>query len=180
MPAEKTQTSLRTLVTVLTAFVAFLSTLSTVMMNRSLNRSLLFKNQESILQTEITDQWNFFQSRNLRIEISEVLEAMPGTSNKLSNDKKLKKEEWIKKRDELYETAKNLEKQKQGLSEKSRFFYRISGVFVYAVALLQFSILLLPIVILYESKPLMIFSGTISGLGLIFALYGIIQFLKMI
>ncbi len=161
-------------ISILSACLALFSALSSLMLTRSFNRSVMTKSEEAIVQAKITDQWAYYQSKNIRLDI-----LQSSTQNKISKENQKKEQDLEIKKNEIYKTARELEKQKDELNIKSQRLSDIAQFFSSAVALIQIALMLMPLTYLKESKNFFLMGAGIGGVGVLLLFAGLARFLML-
>lgn len=160
-------------ISIVSAFLALLSALSSLMLTRTLNRSVLAKNEEAITQSQIADQWAYYQSKNIRLEIRQRLQEIKEPTEVADTlDLELKKFN-------ISDEARRLEKVKESLQASSRLLAELAQHFSAAVALLQVALMLMPIVYLRDSRTFLSIAGALGMLGSILFATGLIRFVSI-
>ncbi len=164
------------LVAVLTSIFAFLAAISGLMGARCTTRGIVAKNEAIYIQGIVTDTWAFFQSRNVRKELTDILEKIaPKHVEKQDERERFKKE-----RDELYAQAKAHELERDKWNLKSVEYLDVSKTFATAMTFLQVAVVLIPLNIILESM-LLLFSGSFLGsIGIFYMVLSYTEYFKIL
>lgn len=175
-PTQK-QLKLTQTASVLVAILAFIAAVSSLMLSRSLNRSVLAKNEEAIVESKITDQWTYYQTKNIRLDIMDAIHEVMNQKNHPKKTVKAKSFELSKKKREIFSSARSLEKERDQLRSKSAYYSSIAQQFSMAGGLVQLSILLLSLVLLSQSHVMFRIALYSGAFGMFLFAFGMTQFL---
>ncbi len=164
---------LSTRIAVFTAVFAFAASFSGLMSNRCTTRGMIAKNEAVLAQAEISDQWAYYQSRNIRIEIAELV-------GKQTPARLLKVEKMTRERDEISQRARVKEKERDSLNEKSTRYLELSKLFASALVLLQVAVLLVPLTLIVKKMPLLQFGCLIGVVGIGYLFFAYVRYFQAI
>lgn len=163
------------LIAVLTSIFAFLAAFNGLMSARCTTRGMVAKNDAIYFQGLVSDTWAYFQSRNIRSEITDVLERV--SSKKLEKDDR---QRFKRESDELYDKAKKYENERDMWNSKSSSYLDVSKTFATAMTFLQVAVVLVPLNLILESAFLL-FSGSILGsIGFVYMLLAYKDYFNLI
>jgi hypothetical protein len=146
------------MVAILTSIFAFMAAISGLMSARCSTRGIVAKNEAIFMQGLVTDTWAFFQSRNIRKELTDILEKVaPKHVEKQDERERFKKE-----RDDLFAKAKAYEVDRDQWNSKSVEYLDVSKTFASAMTFLQVAVVLIPLNIILESL-ILLFTGSLMG-----------------
>ena len=164
---------IRNRITIFAAFFAFMSALSSLMLTRTLNRLVILKNEEVVLKAQVMDQWNWYQSKNIRIETLEIIRALKGTIPKELEDKQ---NDLTSRRDEIQKQARNLEEQDKNLKEMTTKISAMIPTFSLAVAIFQIALMVMPIAMLRGSNRFFKFGFGFGLVGIALLATGLLKY----
>ena len=161
--------------TYLTSLIALLSAFAGIMSSRCTTRGLVAKNDAIFKQETATNAWAYFQSRNIRLEISELGEKLVQTKNIKSSpfhkgestyDQRVKR--LADERDKTYNDAKQIEKDRDELNERSALYLECSRLFASALVLLQVALVMTPLTMLLRQKNILAMALSVGAVGCVY------------
>jgi hypothetical protein len=157
------------LVPVLAAVVAVLAAVATLFAHHSSTTALAQKNEAILYQAKATDQYNYFESKRIKVQVDQALidsGIVPsGSAGRRSMEDRMKKEN--AQANAILAKAKALEAESNGDTADSERFLRSYESFEVAAVLFQVSIVLVSITALMSTRVLLFVAGgaTLVGLG---------------
>jgi hypothetical protein len=165
-------------VTIATSFFALCAALSGLMATRSSGRALLHKNDAILAQAELTNQWNFYQSRNIRAEIGALASQFPkkpATLKELASRVGELREE----RDRIYVDARELERKRDAENTLSSGFAIAFRGFSSALILLQVALVLIPMTMFVERRTPLFVGTALGASGIAIFVEALAQYLAL-
>lgn len=132
------------------------------------NAALLYKNEAAIQKTAASNQWNYYQAKSNKQNLSELSITLV---NKPEDKEKYKQEveRYKKEKQDIKADAEKLEAAAKAADKHSDQEMHIHGRWALATTLLQISIALSAIALLTRKKWLMLGVYGASAVGLVFA-----------
>jgi hypothetical protein len=157
------------LIPVLTAVIAVLAALATLFAHHSSILALAQKNEGILLQSKAADQYNYYESKRIKIQLDQALidagVAAAGTSGRSRMEQRMAKEDADAKA--ILGKAKQLELQSGDAQERSERFMGSYENHEIAATLFEVSIVLVSVTALMRTRLFLIVAGgaTLVGLG---------------
>src|SRR6202165_4865692 len=135
--------------------------------------------EELLLQSQATDQWAFYQAKNIRLHEMQAMVDWLGTITPLDKEKNATlREKYVKEverynsdKESISEKAKDLEKERDAISHRAD---RFDG----GEALLEIGLVICSITLLTKRKTFWIAGILVATAGLIFAATGFLVHLQ--
>ena len=158
----------RTWLAVTTALIAVVAAVISLMSGYYADRSLLEKNNAVLLQSQASDQWNYYQAKGVKKNLAEGFAG-------LQNDEKLKKEvdRYAGQQEEIKAKAERLEDQVKEANELSGELFEKHHRLAMGVTFLQIAIALSAMSALMNRKSFWVLSILTCGVGIVFACVGV-------
>ena len=177
VPGDRPDPRLVNRISILTSILALSATFAGIMSTRCTIRGTIDKNDAIFAQAMAADQWSYYQSRNIRIEIAELFDSLP-QARKTGLKEKIDKLQAEKK--EIFALASTHAKERDAWNEKSKQYLEVSKTFASALVLLQVAIVLVPLTLLVR-KRLLLQTGTLVGsVGLCFLIVAYFQYFRVL
>jgi hypothetical protein len=177
MKGTKKPATSNNLIAIFTSLFALLAAISSLFAGRCTTRGMLAKNEAIYLQSQSSDAWAFFQSRNTRIELINIEKAVSRQKDPEFDNKVAQLE---KERTETYTKARRFEADRDEWSTKSNRYLDLSKTFASALAFYQSSIILIPLTLLVGNLALLWMGVALGSTGTIFLIISFIQYLLAI
>jgi uncharacterized protein DUF4337 len=139
-------------VAVMTAIFATIGALFGYMAGATQNDALMFKNEAAIRKTEASDQWNFYQAKSSKQNLSEL--GMTLTSGEQQDRYAKEVERYKKEKEEVMVAAKKLEEAGKDAELRSEASMHVHHRWAQAMTLIQIAIALSAITILTRVKAM--------------------------
>jgi hypothetical protein len=152
-------------IAVMTAIFATFGALFGYMVGATQNDALLFKNDSAIRMTEASDQWNFYQSKSSKQNLSELAAAIVADDKKDFYRKEI--DRYKGEKAEVMLAAKKLEAEAKAWDEKSEAQMHVHHRWAQATTLIQVSIALAAIALLTRKKWLEWGMVGVGGAGIV-------------
>jgi hypothetical protein len=136
----------------MTAIFATIGAIFGFMGGATQNDALLFKNEAAIRRTEASDQWNFYQAKSNKQNLSELGAALTTGDTQARYAKEA--ERYKKEKDEITPEAKKLEEASKQAELQSEAAMHVHHRWAQAMTLIQISIALAAITILTRNRGL--------------------------
>jgi hypothetical protein len=168
------------LVTLATSLLALLAAIAGLTASRCTTRGIVAKNEAILAQNIITDQWAYYQSKNIRQDIHELALGMQPQG--ISAQQKIQKAAQIEKlrqqREEISALARSKEKERDLQNKLAEYYLEVSRTFACALVLLQVALVLTPMTLLVKKRSLLTLGSAIGALGMVYFLWGFVEFFK--
>lgn len=166
-------------IAVTTAILATVGALFGYMGGATQNDAAMFKNDAAIKKTEASNQWNYYQSKSSKQNLSELAMALPGVNVSKYEDevKRYKKE-----KEEIKKVAEKLEAESKAFEEKSDNAMHAHHQWALATTAEQVAISLAAITLLTKKKWLQKTAYAVAVVGFMlgtFAWFHIDPFAKL-
>lgn len=150
-------------IAVMTAIFATIGALFGYMAGATQNDALMFKNDSAIRKTEASDQWNFYQAKSSKQNLSELggVLATAAEGEKFRSEA----ERYKKEKEEIMAKAQALEKRSEQMEEKSEAAMHVHHRWAQAMTLIQISIALAAITLLTRRRWLQYVSYAVAGVS---------------
>ena len=154
-----------------TALFALVASVANLMAARCTTRAIMQKNEAIILQSQVSDAWAYYQSKNIRSEITQVL----------AGDKhKDRIAELEKDKSDLMNKARELEALRDGHNRKSDAYSEVSKTFASAVTFLNSALILIPLTMLVDQLLLLYVGVSLGSVGSILLVVGYARFFPIL
>jgi hypothetical protein len=161
------------LVPILAAVIAVFAALATLFANHSSITGLATKNEAILVQSKAVDQWNYYQAKQIKLEVNNALILSGAVTNKnglsLMNAAVAKER---KKAADASAEAQQLTKQADDEYESAERYMRSYEKFEVSATLFEVSIVLVSITALMRAKTLLWVAGGATIVGAAFFLQG--------
>lgn len=165
--------SLASKIALLTAILSTVGALFSYNAGHQLSEAMLYKSEAGIKRTQASDQWNFYQSKNIKEGFQEMILSNPA----LSDEEKKKAQDKIKHyeddKKQIQDKANEFEAQAKELDEKSEHTLHTHHDWAQAMTAIQIAISLAAITILTRKKWLFFASMGVSAIGLFYGILAI-------
>lgn len=162
--------SLTSKIALLTAILSTVGALFSYNAGHELSEAMLYKSEAGIKRTQANDQWNFYQSKNIKEGFQEMIISNPA----ISDDEKKKAQNKIKHyeddKKQIQDKANAFEEEATKLDEKSETTLHTHHDWAQAMTAIQIAISLAAITILTKKKWLFVASIGVSAVGVIYGL----------
>lgn len=149
----------------MTAIMATFGALLSYEASITLGEAIIFKNEASIKQTEASDQWNYYQSKNIKQILAELSLTL-NTNNKGKTQQDIAR--YITEKAEIKKKAEHIETLSHKANEQSERFMEHHHRWETGTTMLQIAISLAAIAILTRSKWLEYASLGCACIGILF------------
>jgi len=149
----------------MTAIFATIGALFGYMAGATQNDALMFKNDSAIRKTEASDQWNFYQAKSSKQNLSELGGVLAAGAE--GEKFKSEVERYRKEKDEIMAKAQALEKRSQEMEERSEASMHVHHRWAQAMTLIQISIALAAITLLTRRRWLQYVSYAVAGVSVV-------------
>lgn len=139
-------------IAVMTAIFATLGAGMGYMAGATQNDALMFKNEAAIRKTEASDQWNFYQAKSSKQNLSELGAVLASGADAERYRGEI--DRYKKEKADIEKDARNLEAQSKAAEEKSEVSLHQHHRWAQSMTLIQVSIALAAITLLTRSKGL--------------------------
>lgn len=148
-------------IAVMTAIFATLGAMMGYMAGHTQNAALIFKNEAAIRRTEASDQWNYYQAKSSKQNLSELGAVL--TTGADQERLRGEVERYKKEKADIEKDARKLEAQSKEAEEKSEEALHEHHRWAQSTTLIQVSIALAAITLLTRSKWLQWISYAAAG-----------------
>lgn len=155
------------LIAVFTSLYALLAACSSLMAARCTTRGLVAKNEAVYYQGLSTNEWAFFQSRNIRKELSEIKNKIPDPR-------------FTGEADESFQKARDLESKRDHWNEVGKAYLDVTKTYGAALAFLQVAIILVPLTLIAETTIVFIFGNFLGCVGVGYLFLSFIEYLQIV
>jgi len=152
-------------IAVMTAIFATIGALFGYMAGATQNDALLFKNEAAIKKTEASDQWNFYQAKSSKQNLSELGATL--TSGDQQGKYRQEIERYKKEKDEIMVEAKKLEEAARQAEARSEASMHVHHRWAQSMTLIQIAIALAAITILTRNKAMGIGAIGVAGASIV-------------
>ncbi|NEX61672.1 DUF4337 domain-containing protein [Noviherbaspirillum galbum] len=149
-------------IAVMTAVFATVGALFGYMAGDTQNRAALYKNNAAIKKTEASNQWNYYQSKSSKQNLSELAMALPGVE---VEKYKAEVERYKKEKNDIKTDAEKLEKASADWDEQAEQQMHLHHRWAQAMTAVQIAISLAAIALLTRKKWLEYGSIGVAGVG---------------
>ena len=154
-------------IAVMTAIFATLGAMMSYMAGHTQNAALIYKNEAAIRKTEASDQWNYYQSKSSKQNLSELGAVL--TTGADQERLRGEVERYKKEKADIEKDARKLEAQSKEAEEKSEEALHEHHRWAQSTTLIQVSIALAAITLLTRSRWLQWLSYAAAGGAVIVA-----------
>lgn len=148
-------------IAVMTAIFATLGAMMGYMAGHTQNAALIYKNEAAIRKTEASDQWNYYQSKSSKQNLSELGAVL--TTGADQERLRGEVERYKKEKADIEKDARKLEAQSKEAEEKSEEALHEHHRWAQSTTLIQVSIALAAITLLTRSRWLQWLSYAAAG-----------------
>ena len=149
-------------IAVMTAIFATIGAFFGYMGGATQNEALMYKNDSAIRRTEASDQWNFYQAKSSKQNLTELGSVLAGGAE--ATRYKTEVERYNKEKQDIMTKAQALEKKSAELEEQSEAAMHVHHRWAQAMTLIQIAIALAAITLLTRSRWLQFVSyGAATG-----------------
>lgn len=161
------------LVPILAAVIAVFAALATLFANHSSISGLATKNEAILLQTKVTDQWNYYQAKQIKAEVNNAL-VLSGAATSKSGLTALQNRAAKETKEARGEAEKGhtLEEQRDAEYERADRFMQSYEKYEVAATFFEVSIVLVSITALMRTKALMYVGCVATLVGIVFFVQG--------
>ncbi|MET3118099.1 hypothetical protein AAKU64_002325 [Undibacterium sp. GrIS 1.8] len=153
-------------IAVMTAIMATVGALFGFEGGATQNDAAMFKNEAAIKKTEASNQWNFYQSKSSKQNLSELAMVLPGID---VEKYKAKVARYEVEKEEIKKNAEKLEAESSEWDKKSEEALHQHHRWAQAMTAVQIAISLAAITLLTKKKWLQYGSYGVAGVGVILA-----------
>lgn len=155
---------------VLTAILSTVGAIFGYMGGHSQNAALLFKNEAAIQKTSASNQWNYYQAKSNKQNLSELSIVL--TSGKAQEKYKQEVARYKSEKEEIKVAAEKLEATAREADQKSVMEMHVHGRWALATTLLQIAIALSAITLLTRKRWMLIGVYSATALGVVVGAMG--------
>jgi len=159
--AEHPQDAFSGRIAVMTAIFATLGAMMGYMGGHTQNAALIYKNEAAIRKTEASDQWNFYQAKSSKQNLSELGAVLATGAD--AERYRGEVERYKKEKVDIEKDARKLEAQSKEAEAKSEESLHEHHRWAQATTLIQVSIALAAITLLTRSRGLQYLSYAAAG-----------------
>lgn len=163
-------------IALLTAILSTVGALFSYNAGHNLSEAMLYKNEAGIKRTQESDQWNFYQSKNIK----EGFQEMILSNLAISEEEKKKAQDKIKHyeddKKQIQDKANEFEQEAKKLDNESEHTLHVHHNWAQAMTAIQIAISLAAITILTKKKWLFFASLGVSAVGIF---YGALALLNL-
>ena len=153
-------------IAVMTAIMATVGALFGFEGGATQNDAAMFKNEAAIKKTEASNQWNFYQAKSSKQNLSELAMVLPGID---VEKYKAKVARYEVEKEEIKKNAEKLEAESSEWDKKSEEALHQHHRWAQAMTAVQIAISLAAITLLTKKKWLQYGSYGVAGVGVILA-----------
>jgi hypothetical protein len=152
-------------IAVMTAIFATIGAIFGYMGGATQNEALLFKNEAAIRRTEASDQWNFYQAKSSKQNLSELAAVLTTGEPQARYQKET--ERYKSEKEEIVPKAKKLEDASAEAELHSEEAMHVHHRWAQATTLIQISIALAAITILTRNKGLQYAAYAVAAVSVV-------------
>jgi hypothetical protein len=161
------------LVPILAAIIAVFAALATLFANHSSMSGLATKNEAILAMNKSADQWNYYESKRIKVQLNQALI----NAGVVENTSGLKKMQALMNKEDtqaqgILKNAQGLQKESDDSYQRSERFMQSYEKYEVSATLFEVSIVLVSITALARLKPLLYVGCGASVIGLIFFAQG--------
>ena len=156
-------------IAVMTAIFATLGAMMGYMAGHTQNAALIFKNEAAIRKTEASDQWNYYQAKSSKQNLSELGAVL--TTGADQERLRGEVERYKKEKADIEKDARKLEAQSKQAEEKSEEALHEHHRWAQSTTLIQVSIALAAITLLTRKRWLMIGAYAVAAVGVLLGVF---------
>ncbi len=162
-------------VPVITAVLAVFAALATLFAHHSSISGLAQKNEALLYQSRAADQYNYYESKRIKIELNQALLDSGIAKNPGAQSMRTRMAQQTSEAEMVLKKAQNMETQSDAYSSESqRFIAKYENAAV-AATLFQVSIVFASITALMRTKVLLLLAGGASLVGIGFFIAGFLS-----
>jgi hypothetical protein len=150
------------LVALFTTLFASLAAVSGIFSSQYSTRAVIAKSEANYYQDMASNEWAFYQSRNIRKEIAEVA-GLLAKSSQFAHQKEVLMQKYEAQKPEVTSKARDYENQRNLFYKRGELYTVISQFFMISLILFQLGLLFVPIC-LYAKRTRFLFVGLIFGI----------------
>jgi Domain of unknown function (DUF4337) len=168
-------TSGEKLVPVLTAVIAVLAAIATLFAHHSSIVGLANKNEAILLQTKAADQYNYYESKRIKVQLNQALidsGIVPSGSGRKKMDQRITKEN--ADANTILAKAVSFETQSADVMARSKSYMNSYENYQVSATLFEVAVVITSITALMRTKVLLFVSGIVSLVGLGFGFVGLL------
>jgi hypothetical protein len=168
-------TSGEKLVPVLTAIIAVLAAIATLFAHHSSIVGLANKNEAILLQTKAADQYNYYESKRIKVQLNQALidsGIVPNGPGRKKMDQRMTKEN--ADANSILAKAVSFETQSADVMARSKSYMGSYENYQVSATLFEVAVVITSISALMRTKVLLLVSGVVSLVGLGFGFVGLL------
>jgi len=146
-----------------TAIIAVFAAIASLQSGAAESAALLSKNESILAQAKASDQWAYYQAKNIKMSLYEI-QLETATNDDAIAKFRLKRDKYDRERQEIEHEARAHEKESEDRGKAGEEYFHHHHRFALAVTIFQVSIALAAIAALTRRRPLWMASMVI-GLG---------------
>jgi Domain of unknown function (DUF4337) len=158
-------------IAVMTAILSTIGALLSYQSGATQNQAMMYKNDASILKTEASDKWNFYQAKSNKQNLAELAMIVAPSSKSIFYSDEIKR--YKAEKEVVKKEAEYFEKKVKESEELSDGAMHIHHRWAQAMTIIQISISLSAITLLTRRKWLAWVSCGMAALGLIISLVAV-------
>lgn len=153
-----------------TAIIAVIAAIASLRSSYFADRSLLEKNDAVLFQSQASDEWNYYQAKGVKKNLAE------GLATQQSDDKrKQEAERYGREQEEIKKKAEEIEHKVGEANARAEELFERHHQLALGVTFFQIAIALSAISALLRRKSFWMLSILLTGVGLFFALAGMLH-----
>jgi len=154
-----------------TAIIAVFAAIASLQSGAAESEALLAKNESILAQAKASDQWAYYQAKNIKMSLYEIqLETV--TNEETRTKFRAQRDKYEGERKNVEQEARALEKDSEDKGKAAEEHFHRHHRFALAVTIFQVSIALAAIAALTRRRPMWVASMAIGVVGLVFFLKG--------
>ena len=154
-----------------TAIIAVFAAIASLQSGAAESEALLAKNESILAQAKASDQWAYYQAKNIKMSLYEIqLETV--TNEETRTKFRTQRDRYDSERKKVEEEAHTFEKDSEEKGRSAEEHFHRHHRFALAVTIFQVSIALAAIAALTRRRPMWLASMAIGAIGLVFFLKG--------
>ena len=154
-----------------TAIIAVFAAIASLQSGAAESAALLSKNESILAQAKASDQWAYYQAKNIKMALYEV-QLETATNEETIAKFRAKRDKYDHERQEIEKEARALEKESEERGKAGEAHFHHHHRFALAVTIFQVSIALAAIAALTRRRPLWLASMAVGAAGFFFFLKG--------
>ncbi|AKU99184.1 putative transmembrane protein [Labilithrix luteola] len=155
-----------------TAIIAVFAAIASLQSGAAESEALLSKNESILAQTKASDQWAYYQAKNIKMALYEV-QLETATNPETIAKFRAERDRYEHERQDIEREARALENESEEKGKAGEEHYHRHHRFALAVTIFQISIALAAIAALTRRRPLWLASMAIGVAGLFFFAKGV-------